>query len=296
MATRNGPSSSSSGSSGSTSGTSQGSRSSAGSASTPSGSTPTAAATNSAAQLASDQASIDSDQANLVSAQQSLGNGTLKAPMAGTVAAVDVSVGQSVSAGSTSDAITITDPGSYQTTSSLTSSQVGEVATGDHVQVTIDGQSGILQRNRHPGRAGRSRLVRLHLPARGGPDARVVGPEHHRGRLDRPGSRGHRPGQRCCGHPTSAVHTSSAGRAYVITLKSGQEVETTVKVGVVGDTYTQITSGLSAGTEVVLANPSQPVPSSSSNSTNTFRGLGGTGGLPTGLPTGVPSFSRSSLG
>ena len=46
-------------------------------------------ATNSAAQLASDQARIDSDQAILVSAQQSLDNGTLKAPMAGTVAAVD---------------------------------------------------------------------------------------------------------------------------------------------------------------------------------------------------------------
>ena len=62
--------------------------------------------------------------------------------MAGSVAAVDLAAGQSVSSGSTSTTITITDPGSYQTTSSLTSSQVGEVETGDRVQVTIDGQSG----------------------------------------------------------------------------------------------------------------------------------------------------------
>ena len=96
--------------------------------------------------------------------------------------------------------------------------------------------------------------------------------------------------------PSSAVHTTAAGRAYVITLKSGQEVNTTVKVGVVGDTYTQITSGLAAGTEVVLANPSEPVPSSSSNSTNTFRGLGGAGRFPTGLPTGLAGLGRASLG
>ena len=74
------------------------------------------------------------------------------------------------------------------------------------------------------------------------------------------------------------MHTTAAGHAYVITLRSGQETDTNVTVGVVGDTYTQITSGLSAGTQVVLANTSQPVPSSSSNSTNTLRGLGETEG------------------
>ena len=82
--------------------------------------------------------------------------------------------------------------------------------------------------------------------------------------------------------PTSAVHTTTTGSSYVMTLTSGQDVRTPVKVGVVGDVYTQITSGLSAGTQVVLANKSEAVPSSSSNSTNTFRGFGGAGGLPTG--------------
>jgi hypothetical protein len=65
---------------------------------------------------------------------------------------------------------------------------------------------------------------------------------------------------------------------------------------VVGDIYTQITSGLSAGTQIVLADTSHPVLSSSSNSTNTLRGTGGTGGPPTGLPTGVSGFARSGLG
>jgi trimeric autotransporter adhesin len=95
--------------------------------------------------------------------------------------------------------------------------------------------------------------------------------------------------------PTSAVHTATTGRPYVITLQSGHEVNTNVKVGVVGDVYTQITSGLSAGTQVVLADKSQPVPSSS-NSSNLTRGFGGAGGFPTGFPTGGAGFARSIAG
>ena len=47
-------------------------------------------------------------------------------------------------------------------------------------------------------------------------------------------------------------------------------------MGVVGDTYTQVRSGLEPGQRVVLADYSDVVPSSN---TNTFGGLGGLGGL-----------------
>jgi trimeric autotransporter adhesin len=275
------------GSSAGSSGSSKGLNSSGGS-----GSTSTATATNSAAQLASDQASIDSAQANLVSDQQSLDNGTLKAPMAGVVAAVDFSAGQSVSAGSSSATITITDPGSYQTTSSLTSSQVGEVATGDHAQVTIDGQAGSFNgtvTRVGPVDAGSDGytypLVVALTPGSLGPNTTVAGSTSQVAVDVAQASH-------TVVVPTSAVHTSAAGSAYVITLQAGQEVHTKVTVGVVGDTYTQITSGLTVGSQVVLADTSEPVPSSSSNSSNTLRGLGGAGGF----PTGVPTFARSSLG
>ena len=68
-------------------------------------------AVNSAQQLASDQATIDSDQATLVKAQQSLAEAGLTSPMAGTVASVSLQVGQSVSAGSTSEAVQIINSG-----------------------------------------------------------------------------------------------------------------------------------------------------------------------------------------
>ena len=50
-----------------------------------------------------------------------------------------------------------------------------------------------------------------------------------------------------------------------------------IKVGMVGDEYTQVLSGLSPGQSVVLADYAEAVPSSNTE-TNTFGGLGGLGG------------------
>jgi HlyD family secretion protein len=80
--------------------------------------------------------------------------------------------------------------------------------------------------------------------------------------------------------PTSAVHSTSPGHSYVVALRSGRETQTPVTVGVVGDIDTQITSGVTPGETVVLADPTQALPSSSTNSTGpTF---GGPGGFPGG--------------
>lgn len=262
----------------------KGSTSSAGSSTTPS-----TEATNSAAQLASDQSNIDSDQAAVITAQESLNNATLTASMAGTVAAVNLSVGESVTSGSTSDTITITDPGSYETTSSLSSSQVSEVAVGDPVTVSIDGQPGTY--------AGRVTSVG---PAQGSSSSYTypLVVALAAGSLSQTTTVSGSTAQVAvaiaeASHttvvPTSAVHTTTTGSSYVTTLQSGREVRTPVKLGVVGDVYTQITSGVSPGTQVVLADDSQPVPSSSTNSANSIRGFGGEG-FPTGN-SGVPAIA-----
>ncbi len=78
--------------------------------------------------------------------------------------------------------------------------------------------------------------------------------------------------------PTSAVTTTAAG-SYVTELANGQEQRRRVKVGVVGGTHTQILSGITKGTTVVLADLSEAVPTSSTNSTTGgFGGFGGFGG------------------
>jgi multidrug efflux pump subunit AcrA (membrane-fusion protein) len=75
--------------------------------------------------------------------------------------------------------------------------------------------------------------------------------------------------------PTSAV-TTQGTNSYVLVLSSGTTKQKQIKVGIVGDIYTQVISGLQRGNEVVLADYSDAVPSSN---TTTVGGLGTTGGL-----------------
>lgn len=73
--------------------------------------------------------------------------------------------------------------------------------------------------------------------------------------------------------PTSAVTRTAAG-AFVTVLADGATRRTAVQVGAVGTDYTAITSGIGAGTVVVLADLGLAVPSSS---TTTRFGTGRTG-------------------
>jgi len=78
--------------------------------------------------------------------------------------------------------------------------------------------------------------------------------------------------------PTTAVHTLGTS-SYVYLLKSGKEVEQTVTVGAVGSPYTQITSGLKSGQDVVIASLSSASLSTGSGTTGTGRAVFGGGGL-----------------
>ncbi len=87
--------------------------------------------------------------------------------------------------------------------------------------------------------------------------------------------------------PTSAV-TANGSTNTVETLDGNTVRQTKVKVGVVGYTWTQITSGLQKGEQVVLANMAAALPGSATSSSNSststttpFRGgfFGGGGGL-----------------
>ena len=84
--------------------------------------------------------------------------------------------------------------------------------------------------------------------------------------------------------PTSAVETTGIG-SYVLLLDNGILARKVVKVGMIGDTYTQIVSGLKDGQSIVLADYSEAVPSSNTDLTTAlgggatgFGGFGGFGG------------------
>lgn len=199
-----------------------------------------------------------------------------------------------MSAGSATDGITIVNSGSFQATATLTPTQAHEVKVGDASQVTVTGTTGTL--------AG--------TVARVGPVDTSSSSYTYPLVVALPaGSHGIASGSAAQITitlaeaknvevvPTSAVHTSAAG-SYVDVIKTGQAVRETVQVGVVGSEYTQITSGLSPGSEVVLADLSEAVPSSSSTSTSSssLLGGGGSGTFPGGGSGGFPGGGRFFAG
>jgi len=227
---------------------------------------------DSAATIASDEAAIDTAQADLVNAQQSLNDAQLVSPIAGTIASVGISVGATVGADSSTDAIVIIGTQAFETTATLTSSQVTSVKVGDTANVLVDGgtsaiagtvsQVGPVQSS--DGTYSYPLVVSLPSSATGlftGSTATisVVTSE----------------AKNVLAVPTSAV-TTNGTLQYVLVLSSGNLVEKKVKVGLVGYTYTQVISGLNEGDSVVLADYAEAVPTSN---TATVGGFGGTGGF-----------------
>jgi multidrug efflux pump subunit AcrA (membrane-fusion protein) len=270
--------STSSGSSGQSSGqssaSSTGGTGSSGTSDRSGGSTSTSTATDSAEQIASDQAAIDSAQADLIEAQQALSAAQLTSPISGTVASVGLSVGDTVTAHSTTSDIVIIGTHSFEVAGTLTSSQVSSVKVGFSADVAVDGTTGSFNGTVsqvgpvQSSTTGYTYPVVVVLPASAtglfaGSTADMSIMTQHASNV--------------LAVPTSAVQTQGT-RAFVLQMSSGTPVRKVVKVGIVGGIYTQVLSGLQRGSTVVLANLSTPVPSSSTTVTGGFGGGGFTGG------------------
>jgi multidrug efflux pump subunit AcrA (membrane-fusion protein) len=243
-----------------------------GGAKPPSGAGGKTQAPASAAQLAADQASVDSTNADLAAANQNLSAATLTSPIAGTVAQVGVTTGQTVAGASTQADIVIIGPGSDEVTTTVTDTQVGQVHTGQTATITPDGtnlrlsgqvtQVGILGSSSSSGGVTYPVTISLDQTPQqlfAGATAAVsinTGAAHA-----------------AVAVPTSAVHTAGA-RRFVTVLRNGQITVAPVTVGVVGATLTEIRSGLRAGDQVVIANLKDPLPTSNTG----LRGFGGGGG------------------
>ncbi len=80
--------------------------------------------------------------------------------------------------------------------------------------------------------------------------------------------------------PTSAVATTASGQHTVRVANHGRLVTVPVAVGASGPMYTEITGGLAAGQQVVLADLNAPLPTSGTGGRGGRRlGGGGGGGL-----------------
>jgi trimeric autotransporter adhesin len=257
----------------------------------PSASGGTSTDTDTPQQIASDQAAIDTAQANLTEAQQSLNETTLTSPITGTVVSVGINVGDTVSANSSTEIITIIGTKSYEVQATLDSSQIPEVKTGQSATVEVDGVNGTLDGTVsqvgpvQSTSSGYSYPVIVSLPDSAsaiysGSTANV---NISTGEVSN-----------VVALPTSAVQTLGT-RSYVLELEKGQLTRKVIKIGMIGNTYTQVLSGLTPGQSVVLVDYSEAVPSSNTDTTGGLSNIlgGGGGGFPGG---GGGFFLRGGAG
>jgi multidrug efflux pump subunit AcrA (membrane-fusion protein) len=235
---------------------------------------------------------VDQAQSSLVAANAALSAASLVAPFSGTVAKVDFAKGDTAD---TSSSILILGHGSATVTVTLTENDVRRVKVGQSVKVRPDGATEDLQ--------GQVVSIGL-LPSSSTGTASypvVIG-------IDKASSAvisgaqasvsiklGEVPDALTL--PSSAVSKTTT-TATVNRLVNGKVEVTQVKLGTVGTELTQITEGLKAGDQVVLADLTAAVPSAQTQTTTTGRGGfgggqggfgGGQGGPPGGFRGPAPS-------
>ncbi len=93
--------------------------------------------------------------------------------------------------------------------------------------------------------------------------------------------------------PNTALTTLVAGTGVVQTVKAGRVTRTLVRTGAVGATRTQILSGLTAGQQVVIADLSEALPTTSTS--NRFAARIGTGGVTSSLKRRRPALGGGAF-
>ena len=249
-----------------------------------------------ASQVASAKAQVIQAQADVDDAEAAVEATTLVAPISGTVLEVNGKVGSTAgstsssaqgatgtsTASSSGDFVVVANTRALQVSISVPESDVGSLEAGQKATVTfpaIDGAeaTGTITTIDPSGTASNSvvtfgvvvRLADVPSSVRLGQSASVTVTTASV--------------SDAVVVPSTAVTTAGA-RSTVTLLKDGQQVATVVTLGVVGDSFTQITDGVAVGDQVVLT----AATSASSSAGFGFPGGGlPGGGLPGGgLPAG----------
>jgi macrolide-specific efflux system membrane fusion protein len=243
-----------------------------------------ASVTSANAQVAQAQASVTSANAQVVQSRDAVNDTVLRAPIAGTVVQVNGTVGQDSSATSSSDTtssdpsgfVVISDLGHLQVSANFSETDTTSLHVGQRATVTLNAQPDVEISGKVIAIAETSTTVNQVVNY--GVTIRL-----------RDAPKGVRVGQTVVAQvvtgeaedvllvPSAAV-TTAGGQSTVTVVRNDQQVSTPVEVGLEGDQFTEITSGLSEGDEVVIA---------------TATDTGGPGGFPGG---GFPGGGAITIG
>jgi macrolide-specific efflux system membrane fusion protein len=243
-----------------------------------------ASVTSANAQVAQAQASLTSANAQVEKAKEAVSDTVLRAPIGGTVVEVNGTVGQSSStsdatsssdtsstSSDTSGFIVISDTKDLQVQANFSETDTAQIRVGQRATVTLNALPDVQLKGTVTAIDETSTTVNqvvnygvtieLHdIPRRVRVGQTVVA-EVVTGRA-----------RDVLAVPSSAVQTAGA-QTTVTVIRNGQQVSTPVQIGLEGDQFTEIVSGLSEGDEVVLATASD---------------AGGNGGFPGGgFPGGL---------
>ncbi|MDQ1383256.1 MAG: trimeric autotransporter adhesin, partial [Actinomycetota bacterium] len=110
-------------------------------ASSSSSSSSSATSAPSAAQLVADQSAVDAAATDVLAAQESVAQATITSPITGTVAAVGIQVGHSVTASSTTSAVVVSGGGGYEISTTVSVNDIAKLKVGDAATVVPDATS-----------------------------------------------------------------------------------------------------------------------------------------------------------
>lgn len=225
----------------------------------------------------SGEAAVSTAQLALGTANANLAAATLTAPIAGTVGSIGFSVG---GAANTSAGIVIVGPGAATVTAEVPLANLPSVRTGQQVLVTAAGATQPVD-----GTVSAIGLLPVSSTNASTPSYPVTVLVPQVGNALSSGSRADvsivtARAPDALTVPASAMAMVSTGTGVVTILKDGIATRTTVRTGAVGGGLVQVTEGLTAGQEVVIADRSEPLPTATTSSRRLTGG--GVGGGPQG--------------
>jgi multidrug efflux pump subunit AcrA (membrane-fusion protein) len=277
-------------------------------------------------QLNAAKSKVAVQKSQLAQAKSALSAATLRAPFTGTVALINVAAGDTVgstsgaaqgssgSSGSGSAAITVISTGSYAVQASVGSADVGKIKKGMTADITVTGSNTVVR--------GTVSTVAVMATSSSGSAGNSTGSN---GSANGTGSNGGSGGSptfavsiNLTGHeqnlyagasatvsivvrqrpnvltvPTVAIRTVG-GKTVVTKLVGGRGVQTEIGVGESPGTFTEVTSGLVKGDQVVISVPDR-ANSASSASPNGQRRFG-QGGFPGGGGFGQRQGNQTGQG
>ena len=237
------------------------------------------------------RAQVEQAKLSLAEVRDSLSDLTLRAPVAGTVTAINSPVGSSTRGSTDADSgsangggdtfATIADMSSWVVDCAFSEADVAKVKEGDEVEITFGSV---------PNETFTGRVRKIDLSATTSENVTTYGvevdvlnaPSELRDGASASVTVTTASASDVLAVPTSAVTTDAQGESTVKLVKDGKSTSRTVQIGIKGDTYTEITSGLRVGDQVELGATST---SSSDSDRGDFRvgagpGPAGAGGAP----------------